>query len=259
MHIGSILKEARETQGWSLEEVAEKTKIRYKYIQALEDGSFEILPGGRVYAKGFIRNYARFLGLNPEELAAELEKIYVLEDVVNSSQENIYTQEEKKGREKIVSWRRQQLRPVSYALIVLIIGLLVILGIGFMENRDIFYQNTQKQDDNPSAIQVSPNGDVEGNTASEQESQPAFEYKGVDLMLNVTQESSWMRVVVDGKIQYLGELTASQSKNFRAEKSIQIKLGNAGAVQVRLNGQDLGYMGKKGEVIEKEFLTSTAG
>ena len=65
--IGYILKAAREKQGYSLRDVEEETKIRRHYIQLLEDDDFAQLPGP-VYAKGFLRSYARFLDIPGDPL-----------------------------------------------------------------------------------------------------------------------------------------------------------------------------------------------
>ena len=62
--IGVLLREAREASGMSLEEVSEATKIRSKYLEAIEQGDFAVIPG-EVYLKGFMRNYADCVGLDP--------------------------------------------------------------------------------------------------------------------------------------------------------------------------------------------------
>lgn len=67
--VGSRLREAREQQGLSLEQAEETTRIRRVFLEALEEERFDVLPGD-VYARGFIRNYAQFLGLDPQELLA---------------------------------------------------------------------------------------------------------------------------------------------------------------------------------------------
>ena len=61
------LRKAREAKGLELKEVEEITKIRSKYLQALEEGDYCVLPGG-VYTLGFLRSYARFLDLDAESL-----------------------------------------------------------------------------------------------------------------------------------------------------------------------------------------------
>lgn len=68
--IGAILREARKRREIELSEVEAATRIRLKYLRAIEDEDWEVLPGD-VYARGFIRTYASFLGLDGERLAGE--------------------------------------------------------------------------------------------------------------------------------------------------------------------------------------------
>lgn len=71
MEVGRTLREAREARGLSLREVQMELKIRQRYLEALETENLDLLPG-RVYARGFLRSYARFLGLDAEPLVDAL-------------------------------------------------------------------------------------------------------------------------------------------------------------------------------------------
>lgn len=71
--IGEILKRTREAQGITLEEVAEATKIRRKYLEALEKEEFDVLPG-EVYAKGFATAYLKYLGIKDDPAVVEVMK-----------------------------------------------------------------------------------------------------------------------------------------------------------------------------------------
>src|SRR3989440_2753668 len=65
--LGEQLRAQRERKGITLEQAAGDTRIREKFLKALEDGDYQSLPGA-VYTKGFLRNYAEYLDLDPEEL-----------------------------------------------------------------------------------------------------------------------------------------------------------------------------------------------
>ncbi|MBF8377167.1 DUF4115 domain-containing protein [Alicyclobacillus mali] len=65
--LGQILRARRESLGLTVEDVEERTKIRKRYIEALESGQWDVLPG-RVYARGFVRSYAEVLGLDGSDL-----------------------------------------------------------------------------------------------------------------------------------------------------------------------------------------------
>lgn len=76
LHAGEILKKAREDRGISLEEVSKATKIQEKFLRALEEGNYSVLPN-EVYTRGFVRNYAQFLGLDIEKITAFFRREFV--------------------------------------------------------------------------------------------------------------------------------------------------------------------------------------
>ncbi|HEX9496210.1 MAG TPA: RodZ domain-containing protein [Candidatus Limnocylindria bacterium] len=67
--LGDALRQQREQMGVTLEQATEDTRIRGKFLQAIESGDYQSLPG-TVYTKGFLRNYAGYLNLDPEEMVA---------------------------------------------------------------------------------------------------------------------------------------------------------------------------------------------
>ena len=67
VHVGEKLSEERIRRGLTLEEVAKATKIRASFLQAIEKGEYKKLPSG-TYVHGFVRNYAKFLGLPEYEI-----------------------------------------------------------------------------------------------------------------------------------------------------------------------------------------------
>lgn len=72
--IGDQLRKAREAEGYSLDDVAQRTRIRRKFIEALEAGEFTELPTP-VQVRGFLRNYARFLGLDSDDVLKRMDEI----------------------------------------------------------------------------------------------------------------------------------------------------------------------------------------
>jgi len=69
---GSQLRAAREAQGLTLEQVFKATRIKVSFLEAIEANQFQALPGP-VQARGFVRSYANFLGLDGEQLASALD------------------------------------------------------------------------------------------------------------------------------------------------------------------------------------------
>src|SRR5436190_15313444 len=68
---GARLRAAREAAGLSLDQVAQQLKLAPRQVKALEDENFGELPG-RTFSRGFVRNYARLLNLDPEDLLSHL-------------------------------------------------------------------------------------------------------------------------------------------------------------------------------------------
>src|SRR5205807_8768430 len=75
--IGSSLREARLRQGLDFPEAEQATKIRGKYLRALEDEQFELLPA-QTYVKGFLRSYAEYLGLDGQLYVDEYNSRFVV-------------------------------------------------------------------------------------------------------------------------------------------------------------------------------------
>ena len=71
--LGDSLRQQREKRGITLDQAAADTRIREKFLKALEDGDLQSLPGA-VYTKGFLRNYAEYLGLDDQESVVQLQQ-----------------------------------------------------------------------------------------------------------------------------------------------------------------------------------------
>ncbi|CAM4238041.1 RodZ domain-containing protein [Paenibacillus tarimensis] len=65
--LGNLLKKAREEKGYSLEDIQDLTKIRKRYLEAIEEGNYSVLPGN-FYVRAFVKNYAETVGLDADEV-----------------------------------------------------------------------------------------------------------------------------------------------------------------------------------------------
>lgn len=115
--IGNILRTERETQGRTLTEVSKAVYIKTKYLSALEEENFAVIPG-EVYVKGFIRAYASYLGMDGEELVAQYDgpsEPVLLQKEVPAAVES------GKGR------RRRRRKTVSWPEITIIVGVILFI------------------------------------------------------------------------------------------------------------------------------------
>jgi cytoskeletal protein RodZ len=238
--VGTRLRLAREERGLSLAQVEEETKIRRRYLAALEENRFDVLPG-RVYAKAFLRTYARFLGLDGEELAREFQAYCP----VQLPKAEVKKQQKKEPR----YWEyrpRHLLKPQLVAFFLVVVAL---VGLNFLYGRATGLLPAGGGPA-PPALQAR---ETPGREGAPSDTGQAPTPRGVELVVNVMTDRSWLRVVGDNTRLFEGELTAGQSRVFQAREKITLRVGNAGAVELAVNGRELGRLGRMGQVVEKDF------
>lgn len=123
MEIGEILREAREAEGITLDNLQETTKIQKRYLMAIEQGNFHILPG-KFYARAFIKEYALAVGLNPTELLNEFGENVPQAEAKQTEQ---YTRMQRSRRADNASKS-----PAILSIIPAIIVALLVIGIIFV-------------------------------------------------------------------------------------------------------------------------------
>ena len=251
MEIGKALKEAREARGLSLEAVEEETKIRRKYLQALEGEQFQILPGP-IYAKAFLKNYAKFLKINMEEALEAYNQHFSGETVP----EAFGTKSEEQVNVKVPGKPRYWLYLAAAVVIVGLAFSVFYAAGGAWLSRPMVPAREGVNKGEPAAQTPPQTGE---QTKAPVGQTPPVSTSGVKMVINVKNKKSWIRVVVDGNPVFQGELSAGESKNFEAKDKIVIRLGNAGAVEVLVNGQNHGFLGGDGDVVEREFTAPPHG
>ena len=263
--IGEILKKTREEQGISLDEVAEATKIRSKYLRALEEEQFDALPGD-VYAKGFATAYLKYLGIKdrPDVLEVMKPKVKEPEKPVQEEPETPHKLAvTPKRKQKAERFEETPLNKNAKLIIILSLAAILLLfavqGIyskqmAALENPDeqIQQQVEEQQDEQNGEADVPP----EPVTPPEPEV-PVYDSLEMRLeILNVNpnvKDQCWMQITVDGKVTET-TMSEGQIQDIKAAKSVQLNLGNAGVVKVTVNGQELGTLGNQGQVVKKSFL-----
>ncbi|GAB6157563.1 DUF4115 domain-containing protein [Desulfotomaculum varum] len=239
MPIGEVLRNARIRKGYSFEYLEEATKIRAKYLQALENENFAVLPG-QVYAKAFLRTYARFLELDVEQVMAEYNQL---------SQETALHKNETEQPQPTATARSKRWRyaVAGFAVIALLaFNALYHMGDSPEHNKPEL-PNTVQQ---PPANQTLPSAPINNNRPETGQPKPT---EGVRVVLKVTDSQSWMQIVADGKTVFSGMVNPGETKDFTADEKIYLHVGNAGAVEVSVNGKDLGRLGEPGKVRRQTF------
>ena len=246
--IGDALREAREAQERSLQDAARDTRVRVDYLRALEEEEFGGF-GGDVYAKGFLSTYARYLGLDPAPLLDTYRR-YAQHDDFSAgalSGEPIAQPSSGSGR----SW----LTWAVVAVVVLAAAVAISNSVGGRAPRPAAEDNNVPPQPVASASPTTPAEVTSPTTAPSPSPSPTFE--GVNLLL-AFEDASWVRIQVDGQDVETGTIQAGETRTLQGKESVTIRFGNAGGVRAELNGQDLGTMGKRGEVVNVTFTPQGA-
>lgn len=237
MQIGAYLHQMREESLLTIEHVATKTMIQPRILRAIEQGKLEHLPEP-IYVRGFIKRYARELGLDAEAVAQAFPV---------KREANIQPQ----------SWSdvsSRQLRPYHlYALYIAVI-MAAIAGLSYLLTRGPI--RTTATAPSPSVV-PSPDLPSPAAPAASPEAPASPEPPAMPVQVEVTmQEQSWMRVIVDGETEFEGMLSEGTQRTWTANEEVQIRAGNAGGVLVEYNNQPATLMGDRGTVQQLIFTAS---
>jgi cytoskeleton protein RodZ len=196
--IGDTLRVAREEQGRTLEDAARTLRVRTDYLRALEDERFDVF-GGDIYAKGFLRNYAAELGLDPQPLLDTYRR-EVSHDDVHATQLVGGVAAPKGPRAAPPPW-------IAWVLVtVVVLAVLAFIG-GALGGRSPQVATDEPAGPPPSPAPTAPvedepdEDDDDGEVEEEPEEEPEPEFDGVELLLAL-EEASWMQVSVDGTVVF---------------------------------------------------------
>jgi cytoskeletal protein RodZ len=246
--VGEILKAEREKRGISIKDVEKGTSIRSLYIQAIEDGDYAIVPG-EVYLKGFIRNYATFLGLDGQEMV----KIYRQSQLPPEPPvETPKPQPERKTDQPKPSPGGG--RWVPWLIGIIIVACIVWGAASFFNQPAPPTQPSKPAPQTPATPAPTPTPKPQAQVTPAPA--PTPQTKPVTIVAKYTAQA-WTQVTADGKDIYEGIPKVGETLTWTADKTITIKLGNAAGVDITYNGQPQGKLGGDGDVITKTYSANT--
>jgi hypothetical protein len=191
--IGAKLKEQRIAKGLSIEDVQNATKIRSWYIEAIELGELERLPG-KFYEKAFIKTYAELVELDPafyNEYLAESEPISVSKQLEKADN---YRPESS----AILTIRSLLKKPLLYVLLLLVVVVFYIVITIFADNND---KDPNQFNNKPSGQeQEEPKGEIPGNGAG---NLPSTDKVIINKLDQTTLNNEFYQIVSDSKEVYL--------------------------------------------------------
>lgn len=240
--LGQRLKERREALGLTIEDVAKETRIKPRFIEALEKGDYGLLPGD-IFARGFIRNYASFLGLDPEEML----KLYSEEKGGSPGPETALTGTEF-PLERPSAWPIRNF--VGFFLLLLIIVLIVVTGwFAYAKYRPALVPLPTP------ILSPAPTSTATPTPSPTPTWTPLPSPTPTPLLITLTLvgiDRSWLEVKVNQTPVFFGFLNPGEERTWSGE-TIFVKCGNAGGVKAIVNGEDIGVLGGAGEVLNLEW------
>jgi cytoskeleton protein RodZ len=245
--VGNILRSARESQGRSLAEIAEALCVTQRYLRAIEKDDLKSLPGVFFY-KSFVKQYASILGLPDALLQPGVDALTVPQEPVLLPGQPPARESEGAVRDLDplvkASNRYYFADPrIGVSLMALVVVLLLCSGVYAWWSKPPKLSSTASQPTAPArtvAAQPKSTPVVEVTTADDDPSH-------VILNLSAT-EKTWISITSEGKQIFAGMLMPSQTKAVTGRDAATMKVGNAGGVEVRLNGRSIGPLGGRGQV-----------
>lgn len=259
--IGAVLRAARAARRASLVDLRARTKIDVRYLEALEEERFEDLPP-LPFARGFLRTYALELGLDPEPLV-----------------ERLVTAMSARGDVPGEDWRHLETaivpaRPpsplrraaVSAGAAILIAG--VALAVFFAQQLREFDRPVPAATPAATGAAPGPAAPAASPPAAPAGSPPAVPAapapaapaagpapvatEGVTVDVEAVGRS-WILVLDDEGPLFVGFITAGESRRWQSAGPLTIRVGNAAAVILTVNGKTVGPLGRPGEVVSRTF------
>ena len=273
--LGEDLKVARESKGISLKEISERTRISINFLKAIEEDNYSAIPGD-VFVTGFLRSYAKELGLKEKEVLARYRELRPPQEEQTAPQhpEKPQKGQQHKPRPSIISFGRGGEKEKGFPLWMIIVGGLIVAAVPAVISLYLTrgkvtppvqppaqvapvkkpmapattafkHATTMKQ-----ATALKPRTTTTPKPKPAATPTPSQTPLSGPLTLKLTAtEDTWYSVRADnGRIES-AILRPGEIASFEAKDRIVLDIGNAGGVKVEFNGKALKPYGRHGEVV----------
>ena len=247
MSLGSLISKARKDAGLSIDDLSAATNVRGTLLREMEADNFSQC-GGETYARGHLRNIAIKLNVDPQIFltAFEDEQMHVDRTMQDLFVENNVMREPKEVRK--VSWK---------VLATISVASLFVAGLAQ------FIVTDNSTPDIPVAVEetATPTESPEATPAptSTEEVTPTEEAtvstgQGVEVVINAVRAKSWLFVSdSSGRVLFSGQIARGVTKTFSSDLTLNLKIGNAGGVDLSVNGKKIDSVGADGQVVSVSY------
>ena len=234
-NIGAQLRSAREAHGVSLGSMAQRTRVQPRILTAIEENDIRSIPP-KPFGRGFVRAYAREIGLDPER---------TVHDYFSQFPPVVQETPKAQGYEstRTPSW----IVPLGGIAV-----LVVLIAVGLRGGEPA-------TDQGPAPDAVGTSGTSSSTPAPQPEAtsaaapapapvtQPAATASSLNVVLTLTSPS-WVTATADGKRAIYQLMAPGAKQSLAATREVTVLAGNAGGVELTINGRAAGNVGRPGEV-----------
>lgn len=247
---GEELRREREIRGISLKEIADATKISKRFLEAIERNDHKTLPAP-VFTRGFVREYARYLGLNSEEIVNRYNYAAAGDDRIEKgphfehvAQLPVHPNETRREPKRGIPPAYARVDRNIWVLIAIVAVLGAVTWFALRHKKDA--RTDAEIAAHPIVSpRVSANGAPAFRTATPSTATDAALHLVVDLA-----DASWITLEADGKTVLNDELMKGEHRTFDAQNEFRFKtIGNAAGVKLTLNGVSMPPLGPDGKVL----------
>jgi len=240
MSLGSLIAKARKDAGLSLEDLAAKTNIRISVLSEIEKDNFSHC-GGETYARGHVRNIASILKVDQKEFIRLYEEEQGGE--VRSMKDLLI--------ENSVMRLPAEARKVSWKVLVMI-SVVSLFAVGIAQ---VVISNVNTND----VVSAVPSASASPTAAESPSAEPSAKNTfssgtGVEVVINAARAKSWLFVSDDaGRVLFSGQIPRGAVKVFSSDSQLNLKVGNAGGVDLKVNGKKVEAIGVDAEVVSVSY------
>ncbi len=233
--IGNFLRESREERGISLIEVEKDLKIRKKYLQALEEGNVDAIPG-KTYLIGYLRNYSKYLGIDEENINQIIQTYNNLKkqkaDLEKTKVNKVYL----KTKDRSIFEKKKFFLPIKYVyltsfVLIIFIGLL-LLSNSLREAQDIPVPSPEIGNETDLNIEEEANDidtlaeeivDLEAEAIiAEYSTEDSFLAEKLPILKVIASDKTWVKIISEDKIIFEGILFEGEEYFWETDQVLEI-------------------------------------
>ena len=244
MTLGKALVDARKSAGITIDQLSSKTNIRASLLSEFENNNFQN-AGGDTYARGHLRSIARILGANSEELLVQFDSEHAQEarpihdQLVENNATFALPEKSKITNKQLITFS--------------VVGIFAIFVISFTVN-NLKQTASSPKPKATATVTSSPTPTVSASSTEVAKPNSYSSGTGVSVKLEAVNGSSWLFVSdKNGVTLYSGRASQGQTFDFSSTEEVKLRIGNAGAVKLTVNGKEVPALGGNGEVVDVTY------